>query len=268
MVRWDEPYVRQKVSFLDVAYKPYSYQCLSNLPISTIVFGYKPKCTMKVSSKMWLPMVVFCSTLLCRTRAFSGARSFLPRPSRVSTKACNVRRFLTSPAPVDVGDGDTFPESRSTTIRHAVIWKTSAGERTFEARDGETLRTAALRGGVASPHNGRANLINCRGLGTCGTCAVEIQGSILPSERNTIEQLRLSLPPGHGPKSATNSALRLACQVQVRGDLTVTKRAGFWGQDDELAALSQPTQPFGDLEFLLDAKSPAKENPKERESAP
>jgi hypothetical protein len=54
----------------------------------------------------------------------------------------------------------------------------------------------------------------------------------------------------------------------VRGDLTVTKHAGFWGQDDELAALSQPTQPFGDLEFLLDAKSPAKENPKERESVP
>jgi hypothetical protein len=39
---------------------------------------------------------------------------------------------------------------------------------------GSRLRSALLRGGL-SPHNGKAQLINCRGLGTCGTCAVEVR---------------------------------------------------------------------------------------------
>jgi len=43
----------------------------------------------------------------------------------------------------------------------------------FRVPAGTKLRTAMLLNGV-SPHNGRAQLINCRGLGTCGTCAVEI----------------------------------------------------------------------------------------------
>lgn len=42
-----------------------------------------------------------------------------------------------------------------------------------QAPRGATLRTAMLEAGV-TPHNGRATLINCRGLGTCGTCAVEV----------------------------------------------------------------------------------------------
>jgi hypothetical protein len=40
-------------------------------------------------------------------------------------------------------------------------------------RRGELLRTALLRKG-ATPHNDWSRLICCRGLGTCGTCAVEI----------------------------------------------------------------------------------------------
>jgi ferredoxin len=42
------------------------------------------------------------------------------------------------------------------------------------APQGSRLRSALLQGGV-SPHNDRAQLINCRGLGTCGTCAVEVR---------------------------------------------------------------------------------------------
>lgn len=45
---------------------------------------------------------------------------------------------------------------------------------TFSVLQGTKLRTALLQNGV-SPHNGNAKLINCRGLGTCGTCAVEIR---------------------------------------------------------------------------------------------
>lgn len=44
----------------------------------------------------------------------------------------------------------------------------------FTVPPGTKLRTAMLQAGV-SPHNGRAQLINCRGLGTCGTCAVEVR---------------------------------------------------------------------------------------------
>jgi ferredoxin len=138
---------------------------------------------------------------------------------------------------------------------HQVRWKTATGDLVFDAQDGETVRTAALRRGLVSPHNGRANLINCRGLGTCGTCAVQIDGAVQPVERNVKEQLRLSFPP-HG-SSLTSSTLRLACQVQVRGDIEVTKRTGFWGQYVDLAEGSIPSQPFGELEFVLDDKSPA-----------
>jgi hypothetical protein len=45
---------------------------------------------------------------------------------------------------------------------------------TLAVPHGATLRSALLRGGL-SPHNGGAEAINCRGLGTCGTCAVEIR---------------------------------------------------------------------------------------------
>jgi hypothetical protein len=95
-------------------------------------------------------------------------------------------------------------------------------------------------------------------MATCGTCAVRIEGAggaVQPAERNVKEQLRLSFPP-HGD-SSTSSTLRLACQVQVRGDIEVTKRTGFWGQYDDMAEGSIPSQPFGELEFLLDNKSPA-----------
>lgn len=47
---------------------------------------------------------------------------------------------------------------------------------------GTRLRTALLLAG-SSPHSGRAKLINCRGLGTCGTCAVEIRWT--PAEAMT-----------------------------------------------------------------------------------
>ena len=97
--------------------------------------------------------------------------------------------------------------------------------------------------------------ISKRGLGTCGTCAVEATGSVEPTERNTTERLRLSFPPHGSDQQSPN--LRLACQVQVRGDIKVTKRSGFWGQDiDTLSESTGCETYFGDLEFVLDDKSP------------
>lgn len=79
----------------------------------------------------------------------------------------------------------------------------------LQAERGATLRTAMLQAGV-TPHNGRAALINCRGLGTCGTCAVEVQGPVEPQQWTAAERLRLHFPP-HAPPG--NQRLRLACQV-------------------------------------------------------
>lgn len=53
------------------------------------------------------------------------------------------------------------PEPSPPHVRHQVRWETANGIIEFSALDGETLRTAALRRGVVSPHNGRAQLINC-----------------------------------------------------------------------------------------------------------
>ena len=139
---------------------------------------------------------------------------------------------------------------------HIVQWTTEEGTVEFEAHHGELLRTAALRRGIVSPHNGKSKLINCRGLGTCGTCAVEVAkgGVVEPRERNNRERLRLSFPP-HNPDKQS-PFLRLACQLQVHGDLQVTKRAGFWGQYDDLSPSGSYQTFFGDLEYLLDDKSP------------
>jgi len=83
-----------------------------------------------------------------------------------------------------------------------------------------------LREGV-SPHNGRARLLNCKGFGTCGTCAVAIEGPVAPP--SSREKLRFRVPP-HRP----DSGLRLACQVEVGTDeLVVRKHPGFWGQDTD-----------------------------------
>lgn len=149
-------------------------------------------------------------------------------------------------------------EASKSKTRHIIFWTTDEGTAEFEAFDGELLRTAALRRGIVTPHNGQSKLINCRGLGTCGTCAVEIseEGKVEPATRNTKENLRLSFPP-HNPERQS-PLLRLACQVQVRGDLNVTKRSGFWGQYSDLSPSSEHQTYFGEIEYLLDGKSPGK----------
>ena len=95
----------------------------------------------------------------------------------------------------------------------------------IDCETGATLRGVLLSAGT-SPHNGRADALNCRGHGTCGTCAVEVDGET--SEPSARERARLSVPP-HDP----DDGLRLSCRTTVLGDLKVTKHDGFWGQDVE-----------------------------------
>lgn len=103
----------------------------------------------------------------------------------------------------------------------------TAQGKTFTCERGTNLRKALLDNGV-DLYSPRANYVNCMGIGTCGTCAVAIDGEV--SEANWRERTRRSLPP-HSP--AKN--LRLACQTQVLGDIQVSKFEGFWGHEEEVA---------------------------------
>lgn len=178
--------------------------------------------------------------------------------SRVATTlvrgkySCCHKLFLSS----ESKEESTNQNENQPSVRHKILWTTGEGTVEFEAKDGELLRTAALRRGIVTPHNGKSKLINCRGLGTCGTCAIEVAvgGKVEPADKNAREILRLSFPP-HNPDQQS-PLLRLACQIQVRGDLHVTKRSGFWGQYDDLSSSSRHETYFGDLEFILDGRSP------------
>lgn len=102
--------------------------------------------------------------------------------------------------------------------------KVIAQGKKFDCRLGANLRKVLLSNGV-DLYNGQAKLINCRGIGSCGTCAVMLEGEV--SEPNWRDKTRRSLPP-HSPTKNR----RLSCQTKVLGDIKVTKFDGFWGQGD------------------------------------
>jgi ferredoxin len=100
--------------------------------------------------------------------------------------------------------------------------------KSVECLQGANLRSVLVRARLPL-YNGAAQAVHCRGLGTCGTCAVHVDGAV--SEQTRAERLRLALPPHHG-----DDRLRLACQVDVLGDVQVTKFQGLFGQHGEPAA--------------------------------
>ena len=91
----------------------------------------------------------------------------------------------------------------------------------LECQTGDNLRQVLIGAGLPLYHP-VARAIHCRGLGTCGTCAVQIEGEVSPM--TPIERWRLSFPPHSG-----GADLRLACQCEVQGDLVVTRHSGLWG---------------------------------------
>ena len=97
---------------------------------------------------------------------------------------------------------------------------------TISCELGANLRRVLLKNQL-NLYNGNARYINCRGIGSCGTCAVEIKGNV--SEVNWKDRLRRSLPPHDSTENR-----RLACQTKVLGDIEVIKYDGFWGQGDRL----------------------------------
>ena len=92
----------------------------------------------------------------------------------------------------------------------------------IDCKTGANLRRVLIAHQI-DLHNGQSKLINCRGIGSCGTCAVQIDGPI--SAANWRDRTRRSLPP-HRPENN----VRLACQTRVMGDIQVTKCNGVWGQ--------------------------------------
>ncbi|BAZ05599.1 2Fe-2S iron-sulfur cluster-binding protein [Calothrix sp. NIES-3974] len=96
----------------------------------------------------------------------------------------------------------------------------------IECQHGENLRKVLLKHNI-DLYNGGSQLINCRGIGSCGTCAVKIVGEVSPA--NWRDTTRRSLPP-HSPERD----LRLACQTRVLGDIQVTKYDGFWGHGSQI----------------------------------
>ena len=102
----------------------------------------------------------------------------------------------------------------------------TAQGKVFDCQEGENLRQVCLNNSI-DLHNGQSRWINCRGIGSCGTCAVEIEGAVSPP--NWKDKARRSLPP-HSPEKNR----RLACQTQVLGNIMVKKYDGFWGQGDQL----------------------------------
>lgn len=97
-------------------------------------------------------------------------------------------------------------------------------QQAIPCQEGNNLRKVLLKAGL-SPHNGNAQWFNCKGMGTCGTCAVEITGSV--SDKTKVEKWRLNFPP-----HKESDGLRLACQCKVKGEeLHLTKHQGFWGSE-------------------------------------
>ena len=92
---------------------------------------------------------------------------------------------------------------------------------TIECPQGANLRMVLIRARLPL-YTVAARALHCRGHGTCGTCAVRVEGEVSPLTR--AEQRRLALPP-----HKLERGLRLACQVQVQGDVEVTKPPGFFG---------------------------------------
>ena len=89
---------------------------------------------------------------------------------------------------------------------------------------GANLRDEVRKAGV-EVYQGIDRLVNCRGLGMCGTCKVLVKkGMENLNERTLRERFKLATmfsSIGH------EDEMRLACQVTVKGDCTIEVRPAF-----------------------------------------
>ena len=80
---------------------------------------------------------------------------------------------------------------------------------TFKAGHGANLRKAAVFQNV-NLYKGIWTLLNCHGMGACGTCLIEVDNMDNVSEHSLLEKLH---------KVGENQ--KLACRTKVYGDITI-----------------------------------------------
>jgi ferredoxin len=113
------------------------------------------------------------------------------------------------------------------------MWKlTLPSGKIIEVNSELNLR-ASLRDYRAEIYHDTMLPIHCRGLGTCGTCAVRIEGEVTPPTK--VERWRFNFPPH---KNSLEKGLRLACQCKPLSDLKIIKETGKWGQGGSLGSES------------------------------
>jgi len=89
----------------------------------------------------------------------------------------------------------------------------------IQVPEGANLRKEALAAGVAL-YPGVHKVVNCHGLGQCGSCRVLItKGMENTSRRGILEAARMAVSLAY---IGNESTMRLACQTKVKGDITVT----------------------------------------------
>src|SRR5215475_13906397 len=105
----------------------------------------------------------------------------------------------------------------------------------IQVADGANLRQEALKAGV-NLYNGfngfgasLNKVLNCHGLGSCGTCRVLItQGMQNANPMSFMEKVKFRAPvPDPMPCMAFighEDTMRLACCVKVHGDMTVVTK--------------------------------------------
>jgi len=108
-----------------------------------------------------------------------------------------------------------------------------------EVPEGTNLRTAARQAGIEI-YQGMDRYLNCRGLGLCGTCRVLVKkGMEGLSPKGFRERFRLGLSlasVGH------EDEMRLACQCQVRGDVSIETQPAFNYSGDNFWAKPYPNK--------------------------
>jgi len=90
------------------------------------------------------------------------------------------------------------------------------------------------------PYNGKSKYLNCKGIGSCGTCAVSVldfDGNKIYSSKDEyigdltkMEKIRLNFFP-HTLDNSFEKSLRLSCQYKIKTDLMTIKNNGFWGNE-------------------------------------
>ncbi len=99
---------------------------------------------------------------------------------------------------------------------------------------GESLRYAALDNDIPlyTKFMGMSNFIQCHGNGLCGTDEVIVSPANAVNPPTWQEKLNENIPP-FGPLRQKHRGTRLACQVQVMGDIDVITGVGFMTPNPE-----------------------------------